>query len=442
MKAEEAKKLFAEHDVKFVLAQFVDIHGSAKTKAVPVDHFDDILGAGAGFAGFAVWGLGIEPHGPDFMAVGDLNTVSLVPWQPGYARIACDGHVTGKPWEYDTRVVLKQQVQRLKEQGLIFYTGLEPEFSLLKKDANGRIMPCDASDTLAKPCYDYKGLSRVRGYLEKLVASMKAVGIDVYQIDHEDANGQFEINYTYADGLTSCDHYLLFKMAASEIASEMGLICSFMPKPFANRPGNGMHMHMSLGDGQRNLFADDSDPRGLGLSRLAYQFLGGILAHAPALAALCAPTVNSYKRLVVGRSLTGATWAPAYISYGDNNRSSMVRIPGGRLELRLPDGGCNPYLATAAVIAAGLDGIEKDMDPGEPHNMNLYELSPAQLQAEGIGILPQNLHEALTALEGDRVLCEALGPVAGEFLKLKHMEWVEYMRHVSDWEIDSYLEFF
>jgi len=442
MKAEEAKRLFAEHEVKFVLAQFVDIHGSAKTKAVPVDHFDDILGAGAGFAGFAVWGLGIEPHGPDFMAVGDLSTVSLVPWQPGYARIACDGHVTGKPWEYDTRVVLKQQVQRLKEQGLIFYTGLEPEFSLLKKDANGRITPCDASDTLAKPCYDYKGLSRVRGYLEKLVASMKAVGIDVYQIDHEDANGQFEINYTYADCLTSCDHYLLFKMAASEIASEMGLICSFMPKPFANRPGNGMHMHMSLGDGQRNLFADDRDPRGLGLSRLAYQFLGGILAHAPALAALCAPTVNSYKRLVVGRSLTGATWAPAYISYGDNNRSSMVRIPGGRLELRLPDGGCNPYLATAAVIAAGLDGIEKNLEPGEPHNMNLYELSPAQLQAEGIGILPQNLHEALTALEGDRVLCEALGPVADEFLKLKHMEWVEYMRHVSDWEIDSYLEFF
>ncbi len=442
MKAEEAKRLFAEHEVKFVLAQFVDIHGSAKTKAVPVDHFDDILGAGAGFAGFAVWGLGIEPHGPDYMAVGDLNTVSLVPWQPGYARVACDGHVTGKPWEYDTRVVLKQQVQRLKEQGLIFYTGLEPEFSLLKKDANGRIMPCDASDTLAKPCHDYKGLSRVRGYLEKLVASMKAVGIDVYQIDHEDANGQFEINYTYADCLTSCDHYLLFKMAASEIANEMGLICSFMPKPFANRPGNGMHMHMSLGDGQRNLFADDSDPRSLGLSRLAYQFLGGILAHAPALAALCAPTVNSYKRLVVGRSLTGATWAPAYISYGDNNRSSMVRIPGGRLELRLPDGGCNPYLATAAVIAAGLDGIEKNLDPGEPHNMNLYELTPAQLQAEGIGILPQNLHEALTALEGDRVLCEALGPVAGEFLKLKHMEWVEYMRHVSDWEIDSYLEFF
>jgi len=444
MTADEAKKLLKDNDVKFVLAQFVDIHGTAKTKAVPADHLDDVLTAGAGFAGFAVWGLGIEPHGPDYMAVGDLNCVSLVPWQPGYARIACDGHVHGKPWEYDTRVVLKKQIARLKEKGYKLYTGLEPEFSLLKKDANGKIVPCDPTDTLTKPCYDYKALSRVRGYMEELVASMKAVDIDVYQVDHEDANGQFEINYTFDECLTSADHYIFFKMAASEIANDHGLICSFMPKPFANRPGNGMHMHMSLGpaEGKGNLFEDKSDPNGLKLSKLAYQFLAGVLKHAPALAAICAPTVNSYKRLVVGRSLTGATWAPAYISYGDNNRSTMVRIPGGRLELRLPDGACNPYLATAAVIAAGLDGIENDLDPGAPKNMNLYELTPAQLKEEGIEILPQNLHEALLALEKDEVLTKALGPVADEFLKLKHMEWVEYMRHVSDWEINSYLEFF
>ncbi|GAB2181750.1 type III glutamate--ammonia ligase [Denitratisoma sp. agr-D3] len=444
MTADEAKKLLKDNDVKYVLAQFVDIHGTAKTKAVPADHLDDVLTAGAGFAGFAVWGLGIEPNGPDFMAVGDLDTVSLVPWQPGYARIACDGHVHGKPWDYDTRVVLKKQIARLKDKGYTFYTGLEPEFSLLKKDANGKIMPCDPTDTLTKPCYDYKGLSRVRGYLEDLVDSMKAVGVDVYQIDHEDANGQFEINYTFADCLTSADHYVFFKMAASEIANDHGLICSFMPKPFANRPGNGMHMHMSLGpaNGKGNLFEDKSDPNGLKLSKLAYQFLGGILKHAPALAAICAPTVNSYKRLVVGRSLTGATWAPAYISYGDNNRSTMVRIPGGRLELRLPDGASNPYLATAAVIAAGLDGIENNIDPGAPKNENLYDYSPERLKEEGIQILPQNLHEALLALERDEVLRAALGPVADEFLKLKHMEWVEYMRHVSDWEINSYLEFF
>lgn len=438
----EAKQFLAEQQVKYVLAQFVDIHGSAKTKAVPVSHFDDILTAGAGFAGFAVWGLGIEPHGPDFMAVGDLSTLSLVPWQPGYARIACDGHVKGQPWALDTRVVLKQQVARLAERGWTLFTGLEPEFSLLKKDASGKIVPADDSDTLAKPCYDYKGLSRNRQFLETLVEALRQVDIDVYQIDHEDANGQFEINYTYADCLTSADHYLLFKMAASEIAHDLGMVCSFMPKPFANRPGNGMHMHMSIGDGERNLFADASDAHGLGLSALAYHFLAGILAHAPALAALCAPTVNSYKRLVVGRSLTGATWAPAYISYGDNNRSSMVRIPGGRLELRLPDGACNPYLATAAVIAAGLDGIDRQLDPGAPHNQNLYQLSPEQLHAAGIGILPQNLHEALAALAQDSVLRQALGPVIDEFLSLKHMEWVEYMRHVSDWEINSYLEFF
>jgi glutamine synthetase len=442
MNLAEAKKFLADNGVKYVLAQFVDIHGTAKAKSVPVDHFEEILTTGAGFAGFAIWGMGIEPHGPDFMAVGDLDTLSLVPWQPGYARIVCDGHVHKKPWDIDARVALKKQLKRLEAKGLTFYTGLEPEFSLLKKNADGQIVPCDDSDTLAKPCYDYKGLSRARAFLEKLTDSMKAVGIDVYQIDHEDANGQFEINYTFEDCLSSCDHYIFFKMAASEIANDMGLICSFMPKPFANRPGNGMHMHMSLGDGKKNLFMDKSDAQGMDLSKLAYQFMAGVLKHAPALAAICAPTVNSYKRLVVGRSLTGATWAPAYISYGDNNRSSMVRIPGGRLELRLPDGACNPYLATAAVIAAGLDGIENDLDPGKGHNMNLYELSDQELKDEGIEILPQNLHEALTALEKDTLLQEALGPVSAEFLKLKHMEWVEYMRHVSDWELKNYLEFF
>jgi len=442
MNLAEAKKFLADNDVKYVLAQFVDIHGAAKAKSVPVDHFEEILTTGAGFAGFAIWGMGIDPHGPDYMAVGDLDTLSLVPWQPGYARIVCDGHVHKKPWEIDARVALKKQIKRLEVKGLTFYTGLEPEFSLLKKNADGQIVPCDDSDTLAKPCYDYKGLSRARAFLEKLTDSMKAVGIDVYQIDHEDANGQFEINYTFEDCLSSCDHYIFFKMAASEIANDMGLICSFMPKPFANRPGNGMHMHMSLGDGKKNLFMDKSDAQGMELSKLAYQFMAGVLKHAPALAAFCAPTVNSYKRLVVGRSLTGATWAPAYISYGDNNRSSMVRIPGGRLELRLPDGACNPYLATAAVIAAGLDGIENDLDPGKAHNMNLYELSEQELKNEGIEILPQNLHEALRELEKDTMLQEALGPVSAEFLKLKHMEWVEYMRHVSDWELKSYLEFF
>jgi glutamine synthetase len=438
----EAKLFLETHQVKFVLAQFVDIHGTAKTKAVPVSHFEDILDPGAGFAGFAVWGLGMQPNSPDFMAVGDPSTLSLVPWMPGFARMVCVGHVHGQPYDYDTRFVLLQQIERLRREGWTLYTGLEPEFSLLHKDGDGNIHPYDRSDTLDKPCYDYKGLSRSRAYIEKLVASLQAVGFDVYQIDHEDANGQFEINYTYTDCLTSADRYIFLKMAASEIAKEMGLICSFMPKPFANRTGNGMHIHMSISDGEKNLFADDSEPRGLGLSKLAYHFLGGLLAHAPALTAICAPTVNSYKRLVVGRALSGATWAPAYTSYGDNNRSTMVRIPGGRLELRLADGSCNPYLATAAAIAAGLDGIEQEIPPGEPHNFNLYDLSAAELKDKGIHTLPQSLKEAIDALESDDVIKGALGVLADEFINLKRMEWIEYMRHVSAWEVQRYLEFF
>lgn len=436
-----AQAFLTQQNVSYVLAQFVDIHGVAKAKSVPVAHLNTVLTEGAGFAGFAIWGVGIEPHGPDFMAVGDLGTLSLVPWQPGLARLVCEGHVNGAPWHFDSRVTLRRQIERLTAQRWTLFTGLEPEFSLLKR-IEGQLVPCDSSDTLAKPRYDYKGLSRSRVFLERLANALRSTGIDVYQIDHEDANGQFELNYTYTDCLTSCDHFVFFKMAASEIANELGLICSFMPKPFANRPGNGMHMHLSIGDGQRNLFQDKADPRGLELSSMAYHFLGGLLAHAPALAALCAPTVNSYKRLVVGRSLTGATWAPAYISYGDNNRSCMVRVPKGRLELRLPDGSCNPYLATSAVIAAGLDGIARQLDPGEPRNVNLYDWSEAQLKAAGIGLLPQNLCEAVDALAADSVVCEALGPLAQEFITLKRQEWTEYMRHVSDWEVRSYLEFF
>jgi glutamine synthetase len=439
----EAKKFLKDNNVKYVLAQFVDIHGVAKVKSVPASHLEDILTTGAGFAGGAIWGMGIKPNGPDYMAVGELATLNLIPWQPGYARIVCDGHVNGKPYEYDSRVVLKKQIDRLTKNGWILYTGLEPEFSLLTRNEDGSIRPTDDTDKLAKPCYDYKGITRQSAFLEKLTESLISAGLDVYQIDHEDSNGQFEINYTYADCLKSADDFIMFKMAASEIANSFGMICSLMPKPFSNRPGNGMHMHMSIGDGKKSLFHDDSDKTGHGLSKLAYHFMGGLLAHAPAITALAAPSVNSYKRLVVGQSLTGATWAPAYISYGNNNRSTMVRIPYGRLELRLPDGGCNPYLTTAAVIAAGLDGIARELHPGEGNPDNLYDYSEAQLKEKGIGILPQNLNLAIDALEKDKVILDALGEnLMNEFIMLKRAEWIEYQRHVSDWEINRYVEFF
>ena len=439
-----AKKFLKDNEVKFVLAQFVDIHGTAKAKAVPADHLDMVLNEGAGFAGFALWGFGMGPHGPDYMAVGDPETLALMPWMPGYARMACDGHVNGKPYEYCSRVMLKRELAALARDGYTLYTGIEPEFMLVTKKADGRLAPFEATDELEKPCYDYKGLSRSAAFLERVVDALKAVGIDVYQIDHEDANGQFEVNFTYADALKTADNYVYFKMAASEIAKQMGMVCTFMPKPFSNRTGTGAHFHISLGNSkQKNLFYDAKDKRGLKLSAMGYWFVGGVLEHARALAAVCAPSINSYKRLVVGRALSGATWAPAYIAYGDNNRTACVRIPGGRLELRLPDGSCNPYLATAAILAAGMDGVRRKLDPGEPNNSNLYDCSLEAIVQQGIGLLPQNLGEALAALERDDVVKNALGAeLAQEFLTLKRMEWIEYSRHVSDWEVSRYLEFF
>ena len=444
MNRQQAKKFFEEHKTRYVLAQFVDIHGAAKAKAVPIEHLDMVLTDGAGFAGFALWGFGMGPEGPDYMAVGDISTLQDIPWMPGYARLICNGVVNKKSYPFCSRVALQAQIARLTERGLTLYTGIEPEFMLLTRRGDGSLAPADPTDDLDKPCYDYKGLSRTRAVLDEIVAGLRAVGIDVYQIDHEDGNGQFEINFTYADALKSADSFTFVKMAASEIAHKHGMIATFMPKPFANRAGSGAHFHVSIGSAkQKNAFYDKSDKLGMGLSKMAYQFLAGVLEHARALCAVAAPTVNSYKRLVVGRALSGATWAPAYITYGDNNRTACVRVPFGRLEIRLPDAGCNPYLVSAALIAAGLDGIDRKLDPGPPQNINLYQLSPEELAAKGIKLLPQSLHEAIDALESDAVVCDGLGPeLSREFIRLKRMEWTEYSRHVSDWESRRYLEFF
>ncbi len=439
---EQAKQFLETNNVEYLMAQFVDIHGVAKTKMVPAENLKTIVETGAGFAGFATNGLGQEPHDPDFMARGDLSSLALLPWQPGFARIVCVGHVHGKPYEYESRAVLLKQINRLKERGWTFNTGLEPEFFLFDRDENGKIVPADASDRLTKPCYDYKGLSRQLHFLKELTSSLKVAGLDVYQVDHEDGNGEFEINYTYSDALKSADTMVLVRMAVAEIANAHGMIGSFMPKPFAGKPGSGMHYHCSMSDGERNLFQDDSDPEGMGLSKLAKQFIAGVIEHADALCALSAPTINSYKRLTVGSSASGATYAPAYASWGDNNRSSMLRIPYGRIEYRLPDGGCNPYLVTAGLIAAGLDGIDRDLDPGEPQNVNHYSQTLDEVRESGVSILPQNLSLAVDALEADTLLREQMGPVIDEFVEIKRAEWVEYMQQVSEWELERYVEFF
>ncbi|RYX91177.1 MAG: type III glutamate--ammonia ligase [Comamonadaceae bacterium] len=432
-------------DFDYYLAQFVDIHGRPKAKLVPGKHKDMIFGAGAGFAGFAIAGMGMGPHGAEFMAIGDRESVRPVPWMPSTASVTCDGHVNGKPHPLDSRVIAKKALAAFREAtGLEFFSGLEPEFFLLKRNEAGGYDVATESESLAKPCYDFRHLSSVSGFLMDLRRTLGDAGIDVYQIDHEDANGQFEMNFTYAEGLKTADNLTYFKMAAQAIAKQHGMLCSFMPKPFAERSGSGLHMHMSAGRKfGDNAFEDASDPRGMSLSPLAYHFLAGLVANAHALTAIAAPCVNSYKRLVKMGSRSGATWAPVNIAWGDNNRTAFVRVPGGRLELRLPDAAANPYLLTAAIIYAGLDGINRKLSPGEPCNENLYQLSTAELAKKGIERLPTSLPDALDALQESDVMKRGLGEAfVNEFLEVKHAECDELLLNVSPAEFRRYVDFF
>ena len=432
-------------DFDYYLAQFVDIHGRPKAKLVPGKHKEMIFGAGAGFAGFAIAGMGMEPHGQEFMAVGDRGSVRAVPWMPSTASVSCDGHVDGKPHPLDSRVIAKKALAAFRDAtGLEFFSGLEPEFFLLKATESGGYEVATGSESLDKPCYDFRHLSSVSDFLMELRSALEGANIDVYQIDHEDANGQFEMNFTYADGLRTADNLTYFKMAATAIAKKHGMLCSFMPKPFSERSGSGLHMHMSAGkEFGDNAFEDKTDPRGMDLSPLAYHFLGGLMAHAPGVTAIAAPCVNSYKRLVSRGSRSGATWAPVNIAWGNNNRTAFVRIPGGRLELRVPDASSNPYLLTAAIIYAGLDGIRRKLDPGASCNENLYQLSLDELNARGIRRLPASLPSALDALEADGVLSGGLGlAFVEEFVRLKRNECDELLLDVSSAEFRRYVDFF
>jgi glutamine synthetase len=441
--AERQEEMGAQ-GVKYIFAQFTDIHGAAKGKLIPLAHLDDVIHPGAGFSGPSIWGTGLPRNGPrsEYYGRADLSTLQAMPWLPGYARVVLDGHVAGQPFDVCPRQILRRQVERLAKHGWTLNAGLEPEFFLLQKGQNG--YDAEAADTLEKPSYDTRSLLRRRSFLEKLTASLDQCGLGVFQIDHEDATGQFEVNYRYADALKAADNFMLFKMAAHHIAEEEGMLFSMMPKPFADRPGSGLHFHLSLADQDgKPVFAADKDDHELGLSPLAYRFMAGLLRHAPALTALCAPTVNSYKRLMCGQSLSGTSWAPAFIGYGNNNRTTVARVVYQRIEWRLPDSSANPYLALAGVIAAGLDGIENSLEVGEPVNQDVYEMSDARRAELGLRILPQNLGEAAAALRADTAMATALGEdFIKEFVALKRAEWIEYSQHVSAWETARYIDRF
>jgi glutamine synthetase len=436
--------------VEFLFAQFVDMHGKPSAKLVPASHLDDLLTDGAGFAGFAAGDVGQQPHDPDLIAIPDPASYACLPWRPNVARLACDLHVNGEPWLYCPRTILRRQLDRARAAGFELKIGIELEYFLVRQLPDGSIEVADKQDSLAQPCYDMRALTRSFDFVADVARNIDALGWDNYATDHEDANGQFEQNFGFGDALTLCDRAIFFRYMVEAMAQERGLIATFMPKPFAHLTGNGCHFHLSLWRDGANVFDADpaDDPRGLGLSPAAYHFLGGLKTHAKAYIALTAPTVTSYKRLVLG-SRSGSAWAPVYISYGYNNRTQMLRIPDrGRIEDRTVDGSCNPYLAATALLACGLDGIDRELDPGDPTtDLNLHELTEADRAGRGIELLPGNLLDATRELERDDTLREALGHAAREdyidyFVRVKRREFQEAHEQITQWELDRYLQLY
>ena len=429
--AKEAK----ERGIQYFLISFTDLFGVMRAKLVPASAIAGMAKDGAGFAGFATW-LDMTPAHPDLFGVPDPDSLIQLPWKPEVGWLAADLWMDGEEVAQGPRNTLKRVLKDAEKQGYRLKTGVECEYHLILPDGSAI---SDAHDTQAKPCYDVSALMRRYEVIREICDSMATLGWGPYQNDHEDSNGQFEMNWDYDDALVTADRHAFFKYMVKSIAEKHGLRATFMPKPFAHLTGNGCHAHVSVWNksGKKNLFLDDKGE--LGLSQLAYHFLGGMLAHAPALCAISNPTVNSYKRLNAQRTSSGATWAPNTITYGGNNRTHMVRIPDpGRFELRLADGAVNPYLYPAALLAAGLDGVAKERDPGKRHDNDMYA---EPHKARGAKTLPLNLLDSIRGLERDRVLSEALGrETVDAFVKLKHVEWSEYMRQLTDWERETTLD--
>jgi len=439
---EEVRSLVGKEGIEYFLCSFVEMSGAPKAKLVPATHLDDMAREGAAFAGFACGEVCQGPQDPDIVSIPDFRSLTVLPWRKNIAWVPGDLYVNGKSWPYCPRTILQRQLQEARRRGYIVNVGVEPEFMLLKKNAGEEYVPWDPLDTAGKPCYDLRALYRNLDVMTTLIRYMQELGWDPYANDHEDANCQFEINWVYSDALKTADRHTFFKWMVRTVAEQHGLWATFMPKPFAHLTGNGAHFHMSLADADSgtNLFLDEKEP--LGLAPLGRWFLGGILHHARALSAVTAPLVNSYKRLIRGAPRSGATWAPVYVTYGLANRTQMIRIPApGRLENRVVDGAANPYLACAALLAAGLEGIDKRIDPGPPNEGNLYELTEAELRRRNISCLPATLREALDCLEQDPLVSEALGAdYTSYYIQVKAEEWRRYHASVSQWEISEYLK--
>lgn len=427
--ATDLAQFAAERGVKYFMISYTDLFGGQRAKLVPTQAIAEMQADGAGFAGFATW-LDLTPAHPDVFAIPDASSVIQLPWKPEVAWVAADCTMDGKPVDQAPRVVLKKLVAEAAEKGLRVKTGVEAEFFLITPD--GKAIS-DEYDTADKPCYDQQALLRRYDVIAEICDHMLALGWKPYQNDHEDANGQFEMNWEYDDALVTADKHSFFKFMVKSVAEKHGLKATFMPKPFKGLTGNGCHCHISVWDlaGKVNAFADKAAP--FGLSASGKEFLGGIMKHASALAAITNPTVNSYKRINAPRTTSGATWSPNSVTWTGNNRTHMVRVPGpGRFELRLPDGAVNPYLLQAVIIAAGLDGLASKADPGPHYDIDMYTEGH---KVTGAPKLPLNLLDALREYDKDASLKSALGDeFSAAYLKLKQGEWNAYCQHFTEWE--------
>jgi len=417
-----------ERGIKYFLISFVDLFGTLRAKLAPTSAIADMAEEGAGFAGFASW-LDMTPADPDMLAVPDPKSLIQLPWKPEVAWLAADPYMDGKLVDQAPRNTLKRMVKAAQDAGYTPKTGVECEYFLVSADGEAL---SDPSDTQSKPCYDQTALMRRYDVVSEICDCMQELGWGPYQNDHEDANGQFEMNWDFDDVLTTADRMAFFKYMVKAIAEKHGLRATFMPKPFAHLTGNGCHMHVSLWQGNTNAF-DDANDR-LGLSKTAYNFIGGLIDHADEICSITNPTVNSYKRINAPVTLSGATWSPNTVTYAGNNRTHMIRVPSsGRFEFRLADGAANPYLLPAAVLAAGFDGIAKQTDPGAPLDIDMY--AEGHKAPAGVKKLPLNLLDALRLTDGSAFLRGTLGDeLVDSYVKLKTKDWNEYTRQLTPWE--------
>ncbi len=441
------RKQLEAKGVKYALASYVDVHGVSKSKMVPISHLERMMGGSELCTGAALDGVPQDVSDEEISPVPDASSVIICPWRPDVAWFASDLYCEGEVFEPCSRQIFKRVLADAKSMGYQFNFGIEPELFLLREDDAGHIQPVGSRDILAKPAYDVRSTLDSLPVLDSIVDHLQQAGFDVYSFDHEDGNGQFEIDFTYFEGLEMADRFVFFRLLVNEVANQHGCFASFMPKPFADRAGSGAHYNMSLADIKtgKNLFESKADPRGCDLGEAGYYFIGGILKHLPALCAVITPTVNSYKRLIKEGSMSGFTWAPVFACFGNNNRTNAVRVPlgGGRVELRAADISNNPYLGGALVLAAGLEGIREKIDPGAPHTENMYLKTPKELAKLKVSYLPRTLDEALDEFEKDPLVTQVFGKLmADTYLQFKRDEYAEYTNHVSDWEVDRYMKFF